>query len=262
MEVQTAKARVKDFLRRKGAKGTGLAALRRIRLYLWRRPTWTLRHYFYRSFRTPKVPPFAFQGMSHGYLYSRMNFTWRNERTIEAPIVWDRIKDADPKKVLEVGNVLHNYYPIGHDVVDKYEKGKNVINEDALTFSPAGKKYDWIVSISTLEHAGWDWPEEKEPRKIPPIIENLKRHLAPGGRMIITMPLGYNPFLDSLIEAGDLGLEPYFLKRVSKHNEWKEASYEEVRGSRYDCPFPSANGIFVGMFRNGSQRDENRHRTL
>ena len=42
-----------------------------------------------------------------------------------------------------------------HDVLDKYEKGNNVINDDVVSFSTE-VKYDLIVSVSTLEHVGWD----------------------------------------------------------------------------------------------------------
>jgi hypothetical protein len=31
---------------------------------------------------------------------------------------------------LEVGNVLNHYFKLNHDVIDKYEKGKNVKNID------------------------------------------------------------------------------------------------------------------------------------
>jgi hypothetical protein len=41
------------------------------------------------------------------------------------------------RNVLEVGNVLSHYFPVHHDVLDKYEKAKGVINEDVVEFSPA-----------------------------------------------------------------------------------------------------------------------------
>jgi len=240
--------KLKNFYKRKKLKGILLAISRRIQLYFWQRPYWTIMHYIHSRFRAKKIPSFVFQGKKCDYVYGIKNLTWRNERIIEVPIVWSYIKNADSNKVLEVGNVLHNYYPIKHDVVDKYEKGENIINEDAATFS-AHTKYDWIVSISTLEHAGWDWPEEKDSNKIPVAIENLKKQLSSGGEMIITMPLGYNAFLDKLIDNNELGLEAHFMKRISAENEWIEVSYEDVRGSRYNHPFPSANVIFIGTYK-------------
>jgi cyclopropane fatty-acyl-phospholipid synthase-like methyltransferase len=51
-----------------------------------------------------------------------------------------------------------------------------VINEDVVNFK-SKKKYDLIVSISTLEHVGWD----EKPMKIPRAIENLKTLITPQG---------------------------------------------------------------------------------
>jgi hypothetical protein len=41
--------------------------------------------------------------------------------------------------------------------------------------------------------------EDKDPKKTIKAIDNLKRHLAPGGILIITAPIGQNPFLDNYI---------------------------------------------------------------
>ena len=72
---------------------------------------------------------------------------------------------AQPWKThLGSGNVLLHYFPADHEIVDKYEKGDGIVNEDIVNFRP-GKKYDLIVSISTLEHISWN--EEKKPKKIP-----------------------------------------------------------------------------------------------
>ena len=51
-----------------------------------------------------------------------------------------------------------------------------------------------IVSISTLEHVGWD-ENTKDPDKIFQAIKNLKSYLVPRGKLIVTMPIGYNPCL-------------------------------------------------------------------
>ena len=64
-------------------------------------------------------------------------------------------KNTSWKNIFEVGSVLSHYFPINHDVLDKYEKGHGVINQDVVDFKPHNK-YDLIVSISTLEHVGFD----------------------------------------------------------------------------------------------------------
>ncbi len=85
-------------------------------------------------------------------------------------------------------------------IVDKYEKAIGVINEDICNFKPS-KKYDLIISISTLEHVGFD-EKPRDPCKVLRAIENLKSLLAVGGKLVAILPVGYNPYLDELIKSG------------------------------------------------------------
>lgn len=82
--------------------------------------------------------------------------------------------------MLEVGDVLSHYFPIHHDVVDKYQVAPGVINQDIAEFIPP-ERYDLILSISTPEDVGWD-ETPREPDKLLRAIEHLRnRCLAPGG---------------------------------------------------------------------------------
>jgi len=184
---------------------------------------------------------FKFQGNTFSYFYHEYNRTWENERAIEVPIIWEIVERHRARNILEVGNVLSHYFPVNHDIVDKYEKADGVINQDVVYFQPS-KRYDLIISISTLEHVGWD-EEPRDPAKILLAIENLERLLAPGGKMIITLPLGYNSELDKLLREGMIQFtRRFFLKRISKDNQWKE-----VRNAKYGEPFPAANGLIIGF---------------
>ena len=150
-------------------------------------------------------------------------------------------------KILEVGNVLSHYHRFAHDVVDKYEQADGVINQDVVDFRPT-ERYDLIVSVSTLEHIGWD-ENPKEPKKVLKAIENLKSNcLAHGGVMVITVPLGHNLELDTSLKQGliDLGKQ-YYMKRLSKDNLWKETDLENVQDIMYDSPFPRGNGIVIAV---------------
>jgi len=138
---------------------------------------------------------FKFQGKRYKYFIRRYNHTWGNERAIEVPLIMEAVLGFKGKKILEFGNVLSHYFSFKHDVLDKYEKGKGVINEDVCSFN-SDKKYDLIVSISTLEHVGWNTGEKKDKKKIKKAIENLKKLLSPKGKIISSVPLGYNPSLD------------------------------------------------------------------
>jgi hypothetical protein len=195
-------------------------------------------------------PTFQFKGENYSYFWAGYNMTWRGERCVEIPIARRVLLENKGKKILEIGNVLGHYFPVQYDVVDKYEKAPGVMNEDILQFKPRGEAYDLILSISTMEHVGWD-ETPREPEKIFAAFENIKRNcLAPGGQLVVTMPLGYNSALDEGLANGRIEFsENFFMKRLKKVNDWKETDYAQVRDSKYMDPYPFANGLFVGIFK-------------
>ncbi len=190
---------------------------------------------------------FRFQGKEYRYFYYCA--TWRDERCVEVPIAWDYVNSALERKldILEVGNVLSNYYKFEHDVVDKYEVGKGVINEDIVTFNP-NKKYDLIVSVSTIEHVGWD-EAIREKGKIIKAFENIRALLKPGALAVITIPLGYNEEFDSLYKTGNIAFDHvYYLKRIGR-DDWIESGLDEVEHSKFDSPYPFANALIIGLIK-------------
>jgi SAM-dependent methyltransferase len=194
------------------------------------------------------------------YFCHRYNATWRNERVLEVPLAWDFLNkeiktySENPAKleVLELGNVLDHYFDLSkiptksYTVVDKYEQAPDVINQDILDFSPS-HKFDLIISVSTLEHIGWDEPI-KEPLKTLKTIKKLKSLLKPGGKILVTFPLGHNPYLRYFV-----GLKKFpfnkvqFWKRISKYNSWKRVSFREIKNVKYNQPYCNANGVVVGL---------------
>ncbi len=195
----------------------------------------------------PSPGTFTFQGRAYKYYYHWYNTTWRNERAVEVPVILEEVKLLREGRVLEVGNVLSHYVHFQHDIVDKDDKTIGVINQDVVDFQP-DKKYDLIVSISTLEHVGYD-EQPKEPEKSLIAINNLVEHaLSPGGRMVVTFPLGYNTAMDRLLTEGKLRFtERFYLKRVSHRNDWVEVGWDEAKGAKYDAPFPSGNVIVCAI---------------
>jgi|SRR5665213_22877 len=158
---------------------------------------------------------FELAGVKHDYEIHP--FILDNERAVEIGLARSFLRNR-AGDTLEVGNVLSTYLNFPHDVVDKYEQGPGVLNEDIVTYSPA-KKYDTIVTLSTLEHVGWD-EQPKDPAKLATAIKQLKSLLKPGGAMLVTMPLGYNPNVDQMIREHRLDLsELRFLKRISASNQ-------------------------------------------
>jgi SAM-dependent methyltransferase len=179
---------------------------------------------------------FRYDKRSLPYFWHRYNTTWRNERAIEIPIAWEAVQSARGGRILEVGNVLSHYYAFEHDVLDKYEKRPGVVNQDVVDFKPA-TAYDLIVSISTLEHVGWD-EQPRDASKIPQAISAMSSWLAPGGTLLVTVPIGYNDHLDEHFRRGSVKFdEQHYLVRETSDNCWREASWEEVAHGKYGVPF-------------------------
>ncbi len=199
-------------------------------------------HLYARAFRSQRV--FRFAGKSFPYFFHPFNWTWSNERAVEIPLALERLNAHQGKNILEVGNVLSRYVTIPHEVLDKYERAPGVLNRDVVDYRP-DEPHDLIVSISTLEHVGWDEPL-REPGKPVRAWERLVGCLAPGGTLFATAPLGYNPGFDhALMRGGFRGASLGYLKRISASNEWREATWAEVEGAQYNAPFPAANALVI-----------------
>ncbi len=199
---------------------------------------------------------FQFDGRRYAYFVHRYNTTWRSERAVEIPIVWDLVQRSGARRILEVGNVLRHYFPVGHDCIDKYERAAGVTNEDVVDYR--AEPYDLIVSISTLEHVGWD-EAPKDPDKILRAIDNLRSLLTPGGRIVVTLPIAHNPHLDAHMREGRLTFSKRnCLRRTSRHNRWEETSWEDAKSARFDAPFRRINAIVIGIIENAAEHARSR----
>jgi hypothetical protein len=196
---------------------------------------------------------FRFLGASLQYYVHHYHNTWISERAVEIPIALHYLKNLRTSaEVLEVGNVL-SHYPDGlkliprfrYTIVDKDEKAPGVVNEDVIGFS-SPKRFDLILSISTLEHVGLD--DGGEPMKWRAAVARLTGLLAKNGTMLVTMPIGYNPDVDQCLRDQTLPFEEvHYLKRLSRDNLWGEARLDEVRLMRYNFPHRAGNAIIVGF---------------
>lgn len=192
-------------------------------------------------------PAFSLGGRRYEYFWHEYNMTWRNERCVEVPLARSLIEESPGARMLEVGNVLSHYLPADHDIVDKYERAPGVRNEDIVDFIPE-RPYDLIISLSTLEHVGWD-ETPREPGKALVAVDRLRTCcLAPGGRMLVTFPVGHNRELDAAFAAHRLPFtRSHVMKRDGRFMNWREASWPEVRSAAYGHPYPFANAIVVGI---------------
>jgi hypothetical protein len=190
---------------------------------------------------------FTLAGESYPYYFGRYNTTWHNERAVEVPVTWEIVRNFEPERVLEVGNVLPHYFMTSHTVLDKDEADPRVVNADVTEFE-TDRRYDLIVSISTLEHVGFDYSETVEERKILVAIDRLRSFLSPTGRLLVTLPIGYNPHLDKLLGDRELRFDRLLaMKRVSGDNRWAETSWEGIANLRYGEPYRGANGLVFGI---------------
>lgn len=181
-----------------------------------------------------KKSMFILNGKHYQYFYHWYNRTWYNERAVEIPIVWDIVKNCNGD-ILEIGNVLSHYFKVDHDIVDKFEHGKNVVNADVIDFIPS-KKYDMVVSISTLEHIGFDedrysYDWEGDPNKFLKALDKMKECCKDSGKIIFTYPVCFNRFIDDAVKNKKIPFkEIFFMVKTSDFN-WIETDH--IPDNRY-----------------------------
>ncbi len=233
------RAACEQIARHRSAAGIGLPAL------AWRIASRGAQ-WAWRKLRGPV--PFRLGGEE--YVHMVHPFILDNERTVEVPVALRAVARHRGGRMLEVGHVLSAYAAFPHVVVDKYERGSGVVNEDVMNHVPEAPP-ELVVSVSTVEHVGWD-ETPRDPDKARRALERMAGWLAPGGELLVTFPLGYHPHLDADLWAGRLPFdEVLFLKRISRDNRWREAAADEVRTAEFGRPFPCANAIVVGRRRAG-----------
>ena len=191
---------------------------------------------------------FTFEGKSLPLFYHRYNMTWATERAVEVPVAGEFLRRFAGKSVLEVGNVTPHYLDTGHTILDKFESGPGIINEDIADFAPS-ERFDLILSVSTFEHIGFDDEADGDSgKKISQAIATCRGLLAVGGQLVLTLPLGYNPALDRMIADGQLGSDrATFLKRTGRL-AWQTVDAEAALASEYGRPFPYANAVMIAQF--------------
>ncbi|MGI8803024.1 MAG: hypothetical protein ACR2KV_12770 [Solirubrobacteraceae bacterium] len=192
---------------------------------------------------------FTLAGQEYPYLTHYYNHTWRNERGVELPVAMRLLDAHRGEPTLEVGNVSPWYRRHDHQVVDKYEVWPGVENLDVVDIPP-GARYALILAISTLEHAGFDEPEQDfgKPRAA---VRHLMSLLRPGGTLLVTIPLGQNPGADDLFYGAPAFGEAHAMRRVSEDGRWEETTFAGVAGIGYGTPYECANAVAFGFGRAG-----------
>jgi SAM-dependent methyltransferase len=192
----------------------------------------------------------SFDGEQVEYIVGKYNLTPINERCIELGIIKLALAKAAGRgaKVLEVGNVWAHYFDRSFEVVDKFEVAPGVRNADFMDLEE-NHAYDLVFSISTFEHIGWD-DDVREPEKLGAAFAKLRGLLAPGGEALITVPTGWNDWLDEKLVSGETGADTVdWYLRTGQVCSWRNASKEEVETQSYGSPYRNANGLAVLRFK-------------
>jgi SAM-dependent methyltransferase len=190
---------------------------------------------------------FELGGERYAYLFDRHKHTWLTERTVEVPVIGALVDRHRGGRVLEVGNVLGHYRDGQHLVVDKYEPAPGVLNRDVLELDDLGQ-FDLIVAVSTLEHVGWD-EQPRDPSKAVRALQALRAMLAPGGRLELTVPAGYNPSFDAALRASPVEYSGA-MRRAGSGASWREVTSDAAWSAPYDFLLYRARGVlFVSVRR-------------
>ncbi|AKD24655.1 hypothetical protein CL55_00003220 [Polynucleobacter duraquae] len=227
-------------LRDNGVKNTFV----KLNKFIIRESLIIFKNYYYKFVREKH---FTFDGVRLEYFYHLYNKTYENERIIEIPIISHLINKYNLIEYCELGNVVWNYGIRGHMVIDKYDLSSSVLKEDIATYKPS-KKIANMISISTLEHVGWD-EGERGYDKVGQAFNNIMNNvIIQGGYFIYTFPVGYNPFLDNyILKNKNLFKKLFFMKRISIDNVWVETNLEDCMNTKFDSPFINANGLVIGI---------------
>jgi SAM-dependent methyltransferase len=191
------------------------------------------------------------------------------ERDVEIPIaqkyvnhIYDTYKGN--RTLLEIGNVLQHYdndVKYTHSVIDKYEKGDGVLNQDIFNIEG---NYDHIVSISTIEHVNF-WLESSRNVSFPgKAIRKIYDLLKPGGNALISVPFGkfeaHNNFIQFDREYVSQNIfchnlynncQLFFMKRTGYLQWEQEFDINNLSDVCYDKPYQCANAIcIIRLFKN------------
>jgi hypothetical protein len=142
--------------------------------------------------------------------------------------------------ILEVGNVLGFAGVVGHTIVDKYEVGPGVVNVDIMEYRPE-RQFKLVVSISTVEHVGWDEVPE-QPSKAAEALEVMG---ALGEALLITIPVGYHPQLEDSFVSGPFD-DVALAVKTSRVGRWVRRPLDEIPNLQYGRPYAFGNGVLIG----------------
>lgn len=189
---------------------------------------------------------FTFGERSYRYRFHPYKRSWLTERAVEVPLAQAVVDQYAGQRILEIGNVLSHYAPQSHTIVDKYEEQSGVLNLDVFDLDQLGQ-FDLVVVVSTIEHVGRD-EEPQDPTLAVKALHALEGLVAPGGRLLLTVPIGYHYGLDASLRAGGFPFTRTSALRRTGVTRWEEVSPETVWDRPYDFLLYAARAVFIGEY--------------
>jgi SAM-dependent methyltransferase len=201
-----------------------------------------------------------------------------DERVVEIPWVLSRLRRAG--RVLEVGYAFAEPAYLaallragveltGVDLAHRDVEGMERVEADVRDLPFAGRAFDQVLLVSTLEHVGADnslYGVEAEPDAAARLdaLRELRRVLAPGGDLLVTVPLGepgdygwfrqedVSGWLRLFAEAGFFVEEEEAYELTSEG--WRAAPAFRAEGLRYGERGPAASAVLCACLRPGRLR--------
>lgn len=211
-----------------------------------------------------------------------------DERIVEYPWFLSRLPANETGRLLDAGSVLNFDYILEQDALRGkkvfistlapesfcyWRKGVSYVYEDLRDTCFRDGYFDWIASLSTIEHIGLDntmlytsdaSKNEQQGSSCLAAVREYKRMLRPGGTLYLSFPFGKHEnhgwfqifdaaMLEEVIEAfGPSKIQESHFKyesagwRVSSREESKGATYFDIHTQKsYDQDFAAASRAIV-----------------
>jgi hypothetical protein len=166
----------------------------------------------YLSYRQTQLEKYSYQDLPEGSLPKGWGL-WLDERAVEYPWFFSRLPRT-PGRLLDAGSTLNYGYILSHEKLKNKtisiftlapetpnycERGISYIYGDLRESCYREDYFDWIVSISTLEHIGMNntifytsdqCKNESDPESYLQALLELHRILKKNGVLYMTVPFG------------------------------------------------------------------------
>ena len=161
--------------------------------------------------------------------------------------------DSAPPELIEVISGGLDYHQLTSGAFDITVKPIIDLFRDPKTYEPrmppSNAELSEARELVGTEHIGFD--DEAvggSGQTILDAIAACRQLLLPGGKLAFTVPLGYNPDLDRLLEEDGLGQDRgwFLLRRGTR--DWHEVDRGKALGTAYGRPYSFANALFIAEF--------------